>query len=218
MVGIYKITSYNGKIYIGQSVNIKERFRKYKRLNCKRQIKLYNSFVKYGIENHIFEIIEECCKELLDEREIYWGILYNVLEDGLNLKLGGGRGSMSEETKNKISKSLLGKKKTKEHCYNLSKSKKGIPSKRKGIPDLKQKGKPKPGAGGKGIPHIGSGPKTGNGIINKETGEIFKSIKECMDVNNISKRWMFTLLKDPASKFDYLNKNYWKNKYDETTK
>jgi len=210
MIGIYKITSPNNKIYIGQSVNLKERLRKYKKLNCKRQIKLYNSFLKYGFKNHIFEIVEECSEELLNEREIYWGEFYNVLEEGLNLRLGDSRGSMNKETKQKISKSLLGKKKTKEHCNNLSKAKTGIPSKRKGKPDLKQKGKPKPGAGGKGIPHIGSGPKNGNEILNKKTNIKYKSIKECMDLNKISKRKMFNLLKDENSNFKYINKNYWK--------
>lgn len=210
MVGIYKITSPSGKIYIGQSVNIKERFRKYEKLNCKRQVKLYNSIIKHGIENHVFEIIEECIEEQLNEREIYWGGYYNVLEKGLNLKLGNGRGSWDISIKDKISKSLLGKKKTKEHCLNLSKAKLGIPSKRKGKPDLKQKGKPKPGAGGKGQSKIGAGPKTGNTIKSKITGIIYYSIKECMDVNKISKRRMFLLLKNPNSEFEYINKNYYK--------
>lgn len=60
MAGIYKITSPTGKIYIGQtSKEFKERFKAYKTLNCKKQRKLYNSLVKYGPENHIFEIVEE---------------------------------------------------------------------------------------------------------------------------------------------------------------
>ena len=213
MVGIYKITSPTNKIYIGQAKNIDNRWeRNYYTLNCKRQVKLYNSLKKYGPSNHIFEKLEECSEELLNEREIYWGILFNVLgENGLNLKLGNSRGSLSKETKHKISKSLLGKKKTEEHCLNLSIAKTGIPSKRKGKPDLKQKGKPKPGAGGKGVSSIGSGPKTGNGVLNKKTGIKYKSIKECMDLNKISKRKMFLLLKDDDSDFKYINKNYWKN-------
>jgi len=214
MVGIYKITSPSGKIYIGQSVNIKERLRKYKKLNCKRQIYLYNSFVKYGVENHIFEIIEECSLEQLNEREIYWGNKFNVLDynKGLNCKLGKGKGALNSKTKQKISNALLGKKKTKEHCKNISIGKTGIPSKRKGKPDLKQKGKPKPGAGGKGIPHVGAGPKEGNHIINKETNQIYLSVKSCMNKEKICKRKMFLLLKDPNSKFEYINKNYYNGK------
>jgi group I intron endonuclease len=103
MIGIYKITSPSNKIYIGQSVNLKTRFRKYKYLNCKRQTHLYNSFVKYGVENHKFEIIEECSLEQLNEREIYWGNYFNVLDkNGLNLRLGDARGKCSEEMKLKI--------------------------------------------------------------------------------------------------------------------
>lgn len=57
MIGIYKITNPNGKIYIGQSTNIDKRFYRYKRLECKGQIKLYNSLKKYGWDAHIIEII-----------------------------------------------------------------------------------------------------------------------------------------------------------------
>ena len=57
MIGIYKITSPLGYIYIGQSINIDYRFNVYKKLKCKSQLRIYNSFVKYGVDNHIFEII-----------------------------------------------------------------------------------------------------------------------------------------------------------------
>lgn len=210
-IGIYKITNPNNKIYIGQSVNIEERFKKYIKVHNKRQIKLYNSLQKYGPENHIFEIVEECSLEQLNEREIYWGIVFNVLgEDGLNLRLGKGRGSCGETTKLKISNSLLGKKKSKNHCINLSNAKKGIPSKRKNKPDLKQKGKPKPGAGGKNKSKQGAGPKTGNSIKDTYTNIIYHSIKECMDILKISKKKMFLMLKN-QERFIYLNKNYYKN-------
>ena len=64
--GIYKITSPSGKIYIGQSKDINKRFNLYKRLQCERQPKLYNSFIKYGTINHKFEVLCECNKELLN--------------------------------------------------------------------------------------------------------------------------------------------------------
>lgn len=212
MIGIYKITNPSGKIYIGQSTNIKERFKKYSKLGNKRQIKLYNSFQKHGINNHQFEIIEECSEDKLDEREIYWGNYYNVLgEDGLNLRLGNGRGSCSENTKNKISNSLKGQRKSKEHCLHLSKAKIGIPSKRKGKSDLKQKGQPKPGAGGKNKPKPGAGPKVGNQVICLTTNKVYNSIKECMDDTDVSKRKMFSLLKE-GIKYKYQNRNYYKNK------
>ena len=110
-IGIYKITSPNGKIYIGQSINIEKRW-KYGYYNitvCKSQIKLYRSLLKYGYENHIFEIVELCDIKILNEREIHWGLFYKVLENnGLNLKLGNRNGKHSEETKQKISKARKG--------------------------------------------------------------------------------------------------------------
>ena len=56
--GIYKITSPSGKIYIGQSVNIKDRIKAYKCGHCKEQPFVCNSILKHGWENHKFEIIE----------------------------------------------------------------------------------------------------------------------------------------------------------------
>ena len=103
MIGIYKITSPTGKIYIGQSTNINNRKYYYSSIKCDKQPKLYNSLLKYGWEQHIFEIVEECNLEQLNDKEIYWGMYYNVLgEDGLNLRLGDANGVCSEEIKQKI--------------------------------------------------------------------------------------------------------------------
>lgn len=103
MIGIYKITSPTGKIYIGQSTNIENRKYYYSSIKCDKQHKLYNSLQKYGWEQHMFEIIEECNLDKLNEREIYWGLYYDVLgENGLNLRLGDANGLCSEETKKKI--------------------------------------------------------------------------------------------------------------------
>ena len=110
-IGIYKITSPTNKIYVGQSTNLKKREEDYQKLRCDKQPKLYNSLIKHGWEQHIFEIIEECSLEQLNEREIYWGMYYNVLEeDGLNLRLGDARGKCSEEMKQKIGLSNSGPK------------------------------------------------------------------------------------------------------------
>jgi len=105
MIGIYKITNPIGKIYIGQSTNLEKREDDYIKLRCNKQPKLYNSLKKYGWKQHVFEIIEKCSLEQLNEREIYWGFKYNVLsEDGLNLRLGDANGKCSQETKDKIGK------------------------------------------------------------------------------------------------------------------
>lgn len=128
MVGIYKITSPSNKIYIGQSVNINKRFETYKKLKCKAQSKLYCSFISHGVENHIFEIIEECLIEELNIRERYWQEYYNVLDCGLNLVLTKTKdrsGKSSEETKTKLSISHLGKKQSSELIEKRTKHQKG---------------------------------------------------------------------------------------------
>lgn len=82
-IGIYKIISPSGRIYVGQSENIETRWRDYK--YSKSQTRLIRSFKKYGIDNHIFEIIEECTLEQLTNRENFWQIHYDVIsEKGLN--------------------------------------------------------------------------------------------------------------------------------------
>ena len=68
MIGIYKITNPNGKVYIGQSIDLERRLYYYKNLKqSNSQILLNRSFLKYGTVNHTFEIIEECEIELLNE-------------------------------------------------------------------------------------------------------------------------------------------------------
>lgn len=107
MIGIYKITSPSEKIYIGQSVDIENRWKFYKTLNCKGQTKLYRSFFKYGVENHKFEIISLCYEEQLNEFERDFQDAYDVIgPNGLNCKLVTSKdksGRMSEDTKKKIS-------------------------------------------------------------------------------------------------------------------
>jgi len=128
MIGIYKITSPSGRVYIGQSVDIERRWLKYKSVNCKYQRKLYNSFNKYGVENHIFEIIEECEVMNLNTRERYWQEYYNVLNGGLNCfytQTNEKPKIISEETKHKISESHKGKKFSEESRRKMSEANKG---------------------------------------------------------------------------------------------
>lgn len=128
LIGIYKITSPTGKIYIGQSSNVINRFFIYKKLHCKKQIYLYNSFIKHGVNNHKFEIIEICSEEKLNELEIYYSNIYKSTDRdfGLNLRECGGHAKISDESRKKLSVALLGKKKSDEARVNMSKAKKGI--------------------------------------------------------------------------------------------
>lgn len=84
MIGIYKITSPSGKVYIGQSKNIPQRLWKYKKLKCESQVKLYRSLKKYGVNNHTFEIIHECEIDDLNRLERYYQELFNCVDHGLN--------------------------------------------------------------------------------------------------------------------------------------
>jgi group I intron endonuclease len=122
MKGIYKITSPSGRVYIGQSINIERRFRYYKGIACKEQIKIYNSLLKYGVDAHIFEVLELCETEELNNRERHYQDLYDSVANGLNLlyvKSEHFNGGHSEESKKKISDSLKGRTFTDEHKYKI---------------------------------------------------------------------------------------------------
>lgn len=108
MVGIYKITSPDNLVYIGQSLNVKNRIKKYNLKNTINQKKLYQSFILYGIEAHVFEIIEECDFSELEAKERYWQIYYNSIENGLNLRLSlGDKKYISNESMERILKDKL---------------------------------------------------------------------------------------------------------------
>lgn len=89
-IGIYKITNIsNGMCYVGQSVNIGDRFKQH----IKKGIgidttnnKLYQAMLAEGAENFSFEVIEECTKDKLNEREVYWQTYFKAKEYGYSIK------------------------------------------------------------------------------------------------------------------------------------
>ncbi len=114
--GIYKFVSPTNRVYIGQSKQITKRKQFYYSnavLNCTSMPKVTRSFKKYGVENHKYSVVEYCDIEKLNDREIYWGLYYDTLENGLNCKLGEQNSIFSNETKSKISKGKKG-----HACYN----------------------------------------------------------------------------------------------------
>ena len=119
MIGIYKITSPNGKIYIGQSVNIKRRWNQHK--YQKLDTILSRSFKKYGVDNDTFEILCECEISELNEKERYYQDYYNAIGlNGLNSKLtqtNDKSGYTTEEVKLKIKISRIDKKEEKEYKF-----------------------------------------------------------------------------------------------------
>lgn len=114
ITGIYKITSPSGKIYIGQSIDIKRRFSNYRTAKkCSGQVRLFRSFFKHGVKNHVFEIVEECKTEQLNNRERFWQDAYECIgKKGLNIRLTTSdtkSGRITQEHKNKIGEASRGK-------------------------------------------------------------------------------------------------------------
>lgn len=95
MIGIYKViyVPENKVVYVGQSINIEERFKQHKYvMNCENELAynthFYRALRKYGIENFQFEVIEECQQEDLDEREIYWISYFDTFNNRYNSTIG----------------------------------------------------------------------------------------------------------------------------------
>ena len=85
--GIYRIINKKtGQIYIGQSSNIEQRFRKH----CNAPSVDVDIAVQ-GKDDFIFDILEETEKDELDEREQFWIKSYNTYENEhhYNLSPGG---------------------------------------------------------------------------------------------------------------------------------
>lgn len=135
--GIYCIKNLvNGKIYVGQSINVDGRWRQHLshlRKNTHNNEHLQDAWNKYGKENFDFQIIEICDVDKLDIRERYWIEYYNSMsrEFGYNHEDGGRKNkTVSDFTKNKISKNhsdvsgknnpFYGKKHTNESIKKIS--------------------------------------------------------------------------------------------------
>ena len=94
--GIYMVINLNNnKKYIGQSVNIRKRFYQnhkydYKNpKNCCYEDKFDTAIRKHGWNNFIVFVLEECNKDKLDEREIYYIKKYDTFKNGYNSTIGG---------------------------------------------------------------------------------------------------------------------------------
>ena len=76
--------------YVGQAAKLAERWKQH----IKRGLgadpitknKLYPAMKAIGVENFSFEVIEECERSKLDEREDYWQNFFKAKEFGYSIK------------------------------------------------------------------------------------------------------------------------------------
>lgn len=91
--GIYKITDLiTEQCYIGQSVNIQQRMKQHCKcglgIEASATNKLYNTMQKDGVWNFTFELLQQCSKDLLNEKEKFWIQMYQSNKFGLNTMKG----------------------------------------------------------------------------------------------------------------------------------
>lgn len=87
--GIYKITNTKTKeCYIGQAVDIASRWKDHAKcglgIDTPAGNKLYQAMQEYGIWNFSWEVLEECSKDILNEKEKFYIDLYQAKEYGMN--------------------------------------------------------------------------------------------------------------------------------------
>lgn len=152
--GIYKIRNkLNNKIYIGSSANIKSRWACHvAQLNGQyhHSVYLQRSWNKYGSDNFIFEIIENCTVDkLLEIEQNYLDTLkpYDVKNGYNTIRIAGGVSgythtteskelmrnaklgiNLSDEHKQKIKMGCAGRKLSESHKQKLSIIKKNKPT------------------------------------------------------------------------------------------
>ena len=93
--GIYKLTNLkNQKVYIGQAANLADRWKDHIKAGLGIDTPnnmLYTAMMKDGVENFTFEVLEECERGSLNDREKYYIDFYRAQEHGYNMTRGGAR-------------------------------------------------------------------------------------------------------------------------------
>lgn len=120
--GIYGFQNklFPDKWYIGQSISILERWKRYQSSGCPNQPKFHAALKKYGFENFNRIIIENCSKEQLDNREIYWIDFHGGVKKGYNLSTGG-QFPLTKRMKKKAIKIRMNRPRTEAELRHLDK-------------------------------------------------------------------------------------------------
>lgn len=89
VTGIYKVTNLtNNMCYIGQAVDVGKRWKDHAKcgldIDRPQGNKLYQAMIEYGLWNFTFELLEECPREQLNEKEKFYIELYQSNDYGYN--------------------------------------------------------------------------------------------------------------------------------------
>ena len=193
-VGIYKLTSPSGSVYIGQSISIEKRFSKYRNMNCKGQSRLYYSMLHHGVDKFSFEIIhalpENPPQVALDFFECSYIAYYKSIGTSmLNLKDGGHHGvryskesrqRMSESHKGRVS-SFKGKKHSAESILKMK--------------DTLSK-----------LDLTGANARCKREVINTSTGKIYPTVKAAADAAGVKRTTLGMML--AGNNKNYTNMEY----------
>jgi group I intron endonuclease len=122
---VYKITNIiNNKIYIGCAIDYEVRIKAHRSCKYKGALLLHRAFLKYGIDNFAFEVIQNYnTKEDMLQGEIMFIEQYNSISpNGYNLHFGGKGGKIQLTEKQLLQRKQHAKSLTQLHIgnkYNL---------------------------------------------------------------------------------------------------
>lgn len=114
---LYRIVNmFNGKCYVGSTINLKDRFS-----NHRRELKggihfnrnLQNSFNKHGSAAFVYEILGECQEDQRDFQEAFYIQKFNACHpdfgyNALKIDLENGTKILSQDVKDRIAKKKMG--------------------------------------------------------------------------------------------------------------
>ena len=174
MTGVYCIRNIeNNKVYIGQSIDIKRRWRKHKselNRNVHNNKHLQSAWNKYGKDAFEFNVLIECTEDKLDSYETEYIRLYHATDRQYGYcDMDGGQKYRhhSEETKRKCGEKNIGRHLSQEIIDNLRKINTGRPLSEEHKRKISESNK------GRKKPHLGNNNKK---IRCKNTGDVFESI------------------------------------------